>query len=60
MEGSAGAARVDLILRDFELIKLDQKRDIVQRLCDDLQVGYTCVTLQGCNVRRARYACVTL
>eukprot|EP00959_Pyramimonas_sp_CCMP1952_P316801 6631037-Pyramimonas_sp.AAC.1 len=59
MEGSAGAARVDLILRDFELIKLDQKRDIVQRLCDDLQVCDTCVAsfnlaieLPGIKLRR--------
>jgi len=37
IDGTAAAARVDLILRDFEREGLAQKRRLVQAACDALQ-----------------------
>ena len=45
VEGSSAAARVDLILRDFELEGLSEKRRIVQTACDALKAREPAATV---------------
>ncbi|WP_370273797.1 peptidase T, partial [Pseudooceanicola nitratireducens] len=39
MEGGSSDMRIKLILRDFELEGLEQKRDILRKVCDAVQAG---------------------
>ncbi|GAA6147045.1 peptidase T [Pseudooceanicola nitratireducens] len=57
MEGGSSDMRIKLILRDFELEGLEQKRDILRKVCDAVQAGepraeITCtITPQYRNMR---------
>ncbi|MBY6155793.1 peptidase T [Pseudooceanicola nitratireducens] len=57
MEGGSSDMRIKLILRDFELDGLEQKRDILRKVCDAVQAGepraeITCtITPQYRNMR---------
>ncbi|MFN2136756.1 MAG: peptidase T [Candidatus Promineifilaceae bacterium] len=39
LQGGAAAAQMDFILRDFELDGLQEKRDLLQKVCDAVQAG---------------------